>query len=122
MGCDVRWSIPCWNSDAERKHIRRGPREQKNWERSILAAFTGERTQPSIFDPGLSDQQIEKLVMRCVIPTKALNCPEVAVMFGRFTQNALRSSARVAAKKPNTFSPRTVTTVRFTAIPLANRI
>ena len=70
MGCDVVWRDAQWNSDAARKHVRRGPREEKNWERSITTALTGDPYQPSVFDPNLTDQQIQELVMGCLDGTE----------------------------------------------------
>ncbi len=48
------------------KHRKTGPRAEKMWERSILAAQTEEHGQPSIYDPGLTDDAIREMEMGCV--------------------------------------------------------
>jgi hypothetical protein len=57
---------PVWNELAGRRHRRRGPRQLKMWDRSILTAQTGTPDQPSLYDPNLTDQQISLLEMACV--------------------------------------------------------
>jgi hypothetical protein len=57
---------PVWNELAGRRHRRRGPRCAKLWERSILAAQTGDPEQPSVYDPNLTDDEISRLEMACV--------------------------------------------------------
>lgn len=78
---EADFAPPHW--EALRKHRRVGPRAQKMWERSILAAQTEGKDEPSIYDPGLSDAQIRDMEMGCV-QGAGVELPQRACNFRRF--------------------------------------
>jgi hypothetical protein len=49
-----------------RKHRKCGPRFEKLWDRSVLAAQTGMSEEPSVYDPRLTDAEISEMEMKCV--------------------------------------------------------
>ena len=65
------------------KHRKVGPRAKKLWERSILAAQTGERDEPSVYDPGLTDDEIREMEMNCV-QGGGIELPQRACTLRRF--------------------------------------
>ena len=64
-GCDVQWFEPYWDELAGRKHRKRGPRYIKQWDRSLIVAFTADGRE-SIYNPELTLDQIERLEMSTV--------------------------------------------------------
>ena len=66
MCWDVQFSPPAWNEVASRKHRRTGGRCLRLWERSIIAAQTGDADEPAVYDPRLTADAIRDMEMECV--------------------------------------------------------
>jgi hypothetical protein len=61
--CNVEYQNPQWDPIGTRKHRSN---KKSNWERSITRAFTAGQDQPAMFDPHLTDREIESMQLDCL--------------------------------------------------------
>jgi hypothetical protein len=83
------------------KHRKIGPRAEKMWEQSTLAAQAGKPGEPSIYDPGLTDDAIREMEMGCVQGRDGIELPQRACNFRRFYRHFPECIGASEGKKTN---------------------